>query len=83
MSDRFTEEKQSVPIDVQQIKKEREIYKDLKPGSFLYEYRSKLNDSLKMKPSIRAKQLAEISEDLEEVKKEIFHLERSREKLGT
>ena len=131
MSDRFTEEKQSVPIDVQQIKKESEIYKDLKPGSFLYEYRSKLNDaafsialdnpaiilnkgtlienakrkveddgymykkkksrsstvsapqpekSLKMKPSIRAKQLAEISEDLEEVKKEIFHLERSREK---
>ena len=33
-----------------------------------------------MKPSIRAKKLEEISEDLEEVKKEIFHLERSREK---
>lgn len=33
-----------------------------------------------MKASIRAKQLVEISEDLEEVKTEIFHLERPREK---
>ena len=35
---------------------------------------------VKMKPSIRAKKLEEISEDLEEDKKEIFYLERSRQK---
>ena len=36
--------------------------------------------SVKMKPSIRAKKLEEISENLEKVKKEIFHFARSREK---
>ena len=112
--------KHNVNIDVQTIKKDSKIYKDLKPESFLFEHRNRLNDaalnialdiptlvsnkgtllerakrkveadgyvykkeksyssslnapepekSVKMKPSIRAKKLEEISEDLEEVKK--------------
>ena len=124
-------EKLSVEMNVEKIRKESAIYRDLQPGSFLFEYRSKLNDaafnialenptlisnkgtlleqakkkveddgylykkkksrsptlnapqpekSVKMNPSMRAKQLQQISEDVDEVKKEIFHLERSREK---
>lgn len=37
--------KHNVSIDVQTIKKDSKIYKDLKPGSFLFEHRSKLSDA--------------------------------------
>lgn len=36
--------------------------------------------NLRLKKELRIKQISNISEDLDEVKKEIFHLERSREK---
>lgn len=124
-------EKHDVQLDVQKTREESEIYKNLKPGGFLYDYRRKFNDaafkialdnptllsnkgalvehakrkveddgyiykkkksrssnlnapepekSVKMTESIRGKQITEISEDLEEVRNEIYHLERSREK---
>ena len=38
-------EKLSVEMDVEKIRKESAIYRDLQPGSFLFEYRSKLNDA--------------------------------------
>ena len=38
-------EKLSVEMDVEKIRKESTIYRDLQPGSFLFEYRSKLNDA--------------------------------------
>ena len=122
--------KHNVDIDVQTIKKDSKIYKDLKPGSFLFEYRSNLNDAalkvaldnptitsnkvthlerakrkveadgyvykkkkshsstlnapepekpVKMKPSIKAKKLEEMSKDLKKLKRKYF-TERSREK---
>ena len=37
-------------------------------------------NTVKMRPNIRSRQMKQISEDLEEVKKEVFHLEKSREK---
>ena len=38
-------EKHSVDIDEQTIENDSKIYKDLRPGNFLFDNRSKLNDA--------------------------------------
>jgi hypothetical protein len=41
---------------------------------------SQPDNIIKMRPDIRSRKMKQIGEDLEEVKKEIFHLDKSREK---
>ena len=119
-------------MDVNKIREESAIYKGLKHGCFLYEYRSKLNQAsfeicmenptllkdkgyvcelakqkvdrdgysykkkksrsssleaegrpekqVKSTPAIRSRHIKEKSEDLEEVKNEIMHLDNARKK---